>query len=231
MGKVEDALISLRKGNFVLVYDADGREEEVDFVIPSFFVEPRHVKEMRTMGGGLICSTVLAKDAEAMGLPYLVDVMSFSSQRFPILEKLLPAHLPYDAKSAFSITVNHKEAYTGITDNDRALAISSIGKLVAAIGQGDVKNGQEEFVQRFRAPGHLHLLRSSPGLLNDRAGHTELSSALCLMAGVPPSATICEMMGDGGALPKEDAKDYARQKGYPFLDGWEIVEAWKAWSG
>ncbi|MCK4718730.1 MAG: 3,4-dihydroxy-2-butanone-4-phosphate synthase, partial [Thermoplasmata archaeon] len=75
MSNIDEALASLRKGSFVLVYDSDGREEEVDFVIGSSFVEPKHVHEMRTQGGGLICATMLAQDADAMGLPYLVDVL------------------------------------------------------------------------------------------------------------------------------------------------------------
>ena len=41
----------------------------------------------------------------------------------------------------------------------------------------------------------------------------------------------CEMMGDSGkSLPRRDAKAYAEKNGFRFLDGREIVEAWRKWS-
>jgi 3,4-dihydroxy 2-butanone 4-phosphate synthase len=55
-----------------------------------------------------------------------------------------------------------------------------------------------------------------------------LATALVIMAGLVPSATVCEMMGgDGKALSKEDAKTYAKEQGLVFLEGAQVVEAWK----
>jgi len=52
------------------------------------------------------------------------------------------------------------------------------------------------------------------------------------MAGLIPSATICEMMGDDGrARSKEDAKEYAEARNLVFLEGLDVVEAWQLWSG
>jgi len=80
----------------------------------------------------------------------------------------------------------------------------------------------------FRAPGHVHLLNTSERILESRKGHTELTTALMIMAGVLPSATICEMMGDdGGAMSKEDMISYASKNGYTFVEGEEILKAWK----
>jgi 3,4-dihydroxy 2-butanone 4-phosphate synthase len=48
------------------------------------------------------------------------------------------------------------------------------------------------------------------------------------MAGLVPSATVCEMMGDNGkALSKTKAAAYAKRRGLVFLEGSEIVEAWR----
>jgi len=48
------------------------------------------------------------------------------------------------------------------------------------------------------------------------------------LAGVRPSATICEMMGDdGNAMSKEDVKAYAEKNDLVFVEGSEIIEAWK----
>src|SRR2546427_517101 len=92
--------------------------------------------------------------------------------------------------------------------------------------------GMEALGREFRAPGHVALLNAADGLLAKRRGHTELSTALVTMAGLIPSATICEMMGDDGrALSKEDAKAYAEARNLVFLQGKDVVEAWRAWSG
>ena len=58
MGDVERALESLRRGAFVLVYDADGREEETDLAIASEFVTAAAIRTLRKEAGGLICATV-----------------------------------------------------------------------------------------------------------------------------------------------------------------------------
>ena len=48
------------------------------------------------------------------------------------------------------------------------------------------------------------------------------------MAGVKPSATICEMMGDdGGSRSKEDVMRYAEENGLTFITGIEVIEAWR----
>src|SRR5439155_23389007 len=81
------------------------------------------------------------------------------------------------------------------------------------------------------SPGHVPLLNAAEPLLEGRRGHTELTTALMIMAGLAPTATICEMMADDGrALSKEDAKAYARARNLVFLEGQDIVRAWRLWS-
>ncbi len=214
-----------------MVYDADGREEETDIVFLSEFVEPEDVMFMRRNGGGLICTTVTDQLAEKMGLPFLVDVFKAAGSEYPILKNSLPSSLPYDTKSAFSLTINHRKCYTGITDNDRAMTISEFGKLMKELDSGQSQaSAMDSFTTSFRIPGHLFLLRTSRDILKDRFGHTELSTALCIMAELTPSATICEMMGDdGNALSRNMAREFARARGLQFLEGKEIVEVWKEW--
>ena len=49
------------------------------------------------------------------------------------------------------------------------------------------------------------------------------------MAGVKPSATICEMMGDdGGAMHRDQVEAYAAERGLSFVTGTEILEMWDA---
>ncbi len=233
MKKIESALKDLAEGHPVLVYDADGREEEVDIMMASELVRPEDVRFMRKNGGGLICTTMAHQVAEKIGLPFLVDVFKVAGSRFRILKDSLPANLPYDTKSAFSLTINHRKCYTGITDKDRAMTISEFGRLVGNLDTSlNSTLAAEAFTANFRIPGHVVLLRTSKGILKNRFGHTELATAMCIMGGLSPSATICEMIGDdGNAISKELGKEFSGSQGIQFLEGKEIVEAWREWCG
>jgi 3,4-dihydroxy 2-butanone 4-phosphate synthase len=50
------------------------------------------------------------------------------------------------------------------------------------------------------------------------------------MADVTPAITICEMLDDetGLALKKEDAIAYGKKHGIVFVEGSEVIEAWKS---
>jgi 3,4-dihydroxy 2-butanone 4-phosphate synthase len=136
--------------------------------------------------------------------------------------------IPYDRMnhSSFSIWVNHRSTFTGITDHDRALTITAVAEHVKqALNGGSVK-----FHESFRTPGHCALLRAADHLLDQRKGQTELSIALAEMGGITPAVTICEMLDDesGYALSKADAKLYARKHGLEFVQGPEVLERWQA---
>ena len=46
-----------------------------------------------------------------------------------------------------------------------------------------------------------------------------------------PVGSGCEIMGDTGrALSKTKAKQYADENGLVFLEGKDIIKAWKKWS-
>ncbi len=225
MGDIEKALQDLKDGRIVLVYDFDDRERETDMVVASQFIEPEHIRRMRKDGGGLICTTLHGPLAEELGIPFLADLFAMAAKEYPAMEGLAPFDIPYDTKSAFSVTVNHRDTYTGITDRDRALTIRELSRIAGM--DGDAEEKRKEFGSHFRAPGHVHLLRTSDELLSARQGHTEMSTVLAIMAGLVPSATVCEMMGDDGeALSKEKAIEYAEREGLCFLEGKEVIDAW-----
>lgn len=231
MTSIEQSLKDLKNGKPVFVYDADGREEETDIVFASELVGHPEVRFLRKHGGGLVCSTVTDPIAEEIGLPFLTDIFKSAKAMHPVLRNTLPDTLPYDTKSAFSLTINHRKCYTGITDKDRAMTIENFGKLVGEVKEGNLDSPMDEFTRQFRVPGHVFLLRTSKDILKDRFGHTELSTAMCIMAGMAPSATICEIMGDdGNALGRDAARKFAHENGCQYLEGKDIVEAWKIWS-
>ena len=208
----------------MLVHDAPGRENEVDMVIAAESVTAKHIATMRRDAGGLICVALHPKIANNFGLPYLTEIYENASSRFNILLSTRPDDLPYDERSAFSLAVNHRRTFTGITDIDRALTIRELGKLGAKALNGPM---QEEFGRNFRSPGHVPLLRAADGLLAERRGHTEFVVALAELAGITPVAAICEMLDaeTGKALSLKAANEYANENGLLCLRGEDIVQA------
>ena len=227
---VKDAISEFHKGRFVLVYDADGREEETDFFVLARHATHEHIHRMRRDGGGLIFLMVHHDVCERFGLPFTVNLYDSARGAFPVLDALVPNDIPYDAKSSFSLTLNHRRTFTGITDIDRAMTIRRFGELASETA--GKSNAVAELGKEFRSPGHVAVCRSSANPLKDRFGHTELGTALGVMAGDVGVVAGCEMMSDTGkSLPRKDAKAYAEKNGFRFLDGREIVEAWRNWSG
>jgi len=221
---------SLGQGEPILLYDAREREGETDLVFLSEHATPELIRLARHDAGGLICTAIPDELRRRLDLPFYAELLGLASREFPGLAGL--GERPrYDRRSAFGITINHRENFTGVPDNDRALTVRTVGALARAAPT----LRDDELVARFRAsfisPGHVPLLYSAPGLLAERKGHTELAISLARMAGLSESATVCEMLGDsGGARAPEAAERYAEDHGWQYLEGRTIVQAWRAWS-
>ncbi len=229
MDKIKQAVKDLNEGKFILIFDSDSRERETDMVIASEKVTPQAIRTLRQDAGGLICTTVHSTVWKKLQIPYLAELFHQVSDKYPILGRLAPDDIPYDTKSSFAITINHRKTFTGIPDNDRALTISEFATLCAHAMQESQTIAQNEFGLNFRTPGHVFLLNAQEGLIDSRQGHTELATGLLTMNGLVPSATICEMMGDDGkSMTKENAQEYAKKYGLVFLEGSEIIKAWKS---
>jgi 3,4-dihydroxy 2-butanone 4-phosphate synthase len=225
-----EAFKSLRRGDFVLIHDAANREDETDLVVLAEKVEPCHVAQMRMDAGGLICVALHPNIAKNIGLPYMTEVYGVAARSFKVLAATEPDDIPYDERSAFSISVNHRKTYTGVTDVDRALTIKELG-LVGK--KAMVKRMMAELGRSFRSPGHVPLLRAVDGLVMKRQGHTELACALAEMAGATPVLAICEMLDSrtSKALRVKDSIKYAEERGLVHLDGFELVNEYKKWLG
>jgi 3,4-dihydroxy 2-butanone 4-phosphate synthase len=211
-GDVERAVAAVRRGDPVLIHDAADREGETDLIYPAGTVTPEAVARLRNDAGGLVCVALSDAVSRAFELPYQQDVLDHPAAA--------DHDLGYDERSSFSLTVNHRDTYTGITDADRALTIT---RLAEAAADPDAV----AFADEFRAPGHVHLLRAAPDLVADREGHTELALVLAAAAGRPPVMVVCEMLDDGtgGALSPAAAREYANRHGLAYVEGSEVVRA------
>lgn len=228
--RVERAARALDSGEPVLIFDAADREAETDLVFLSEHATPELVRLARQEAGGLVCTAVSDELRRRLDLPFFSELLALAADEFPAVRGLTERPR-YDRRSSFGITVNHRDTFTGVPDNDRALTIRTVG----AIARAAPSLSDDELKSRFRAafvsPGHVPLLYAAPRLLAERKGHTELAVSLARMAGLSESATVCEMLGDsGGARDPEAARAFARARGYSFLEGADLVEAWRAWS-
>ncbi len=210
---LESALATLKKGQFIVLYDGDEREGEADLIFHAKFADAKKIERMRKDAGGLICVALSEKIGNELKLPFYTDMIANDKNLKPIIiEKAA-----YGDRPAFSISVNHKDVYTGIPDNDRSLTIRKLEETI------ETNEPLENFRREFRTPGHVFLLIGRG--LENRRGHTELSLKLAELADMKQVMVLCEMLGSGTALGKNEAKEYAKKNGLIFLEGKELLQA------
>ena len=216
----DSAISSIKQGEFVMIHDSDGRENEIDLVVAAQFITPEHIARMRQHAGGLICLAIDDTLARKLELNYMHDILSSSSSFDSDSRKMIMGTAPYGDHPTFSIYINHKQTYTGITDRDRALTIKEMANLYES------ENPKIDFISSFKTPGHIPVLLASNGLLSSRKGHTEMSIYLAKLANLFPITTICEMMDSEtySALSVQKAEKYAKENAIPFVNGKELLD-------
>ncbi len=205
MGKIEEAAAALKKGGFIVVYDGDEREGEADLMFHPSFADAESVERLRKDAGGLICLAISKERAEKLGLIFMTDILRKAGYSEAVCKKTA-----YGDEPAFSLAVNHKTTYTGISDRDRALTIREMEKT----------RNRADFEANFYSPGHVFLLIGRG--LEKRKGHTELGLELAKRSGLSETIVMCEMLGSGKALAKKDAEKYAEKNKFVFIMGNEI---------
>ena len=217
---LDEAIAALKAGRFVLVHDDKVRENEIDMVIAAEHIKPYHIAMMRKDAGGLVCLAIANEITSKLGLVYMHDIIADMGKVNPVFSKLTEGRTKYGDKPSFSITVNHRSTYTGITDQDRALTIFKMAEVCKNIDNG----GVEQFARNFHAPGHVPILIASKHLLHDRMGHTELCVYLTQLAGITPAVVMCEMMDSmtHRALSVDAGQKYAARFGIPLIDASEL---------
>jgi 3,4-dihydroxy 2-butanone 4-phosphate synthase/GTP cyclohydrolase II len=173
-----------RNGRMFILVDDEGRENEGDLVIPAQMATPDAVNFMARHGRGLICLALTKERADTLGLEPMTRTNRSRNE------------------TAFTVSIEAKEGIsTGISAADRARTIA------VAI---DASNGPDALV----SPGHVFPLVARPGGVLVRAGHTEAAADVARLAGLNPSAVICEIMRDDGSMARmNDLMDFARAHG------------------
>jgi 3,4-dihydroxy 2-butanone 4-phosphate synthase / GTP cyclohydrolase II len=105
---IDDAIAAIRRGQIVIVVDAEDRENEGDFVCAAEKVTPEVVNFMIREGRGQLCMPILPDVAQRLELPQMVESNS----------------APHG--TAFTVPVDHRSSRTGITTQERATTIRAI---------------------------------------------------------------------------------------------------------
>jgi 3,4-dihydroxy 2-butanone 4-phosphate synthase / GTP cyclohydrolase II len=179
---IESVVADLRKGKMVIVVDDADRENEGDLIMAAEKVTPQAVNFMARFGRGLICVPTTSERLKQLGIEQMVVQ---NRDTF---------------KTDFQVSVDAaKDITTGISAADRAKTITVMADPTATPG---------DLVQ----PGHVFPLRSKPGGVLQRAGHTEAAVDLAHLAGSRPIGVICEIMNDDGTMARlPELRRFARR--------------------
>ena len=157
---IHRAIEALRKGQCVLIADAPERENEADLVIAAEKATPDVIAFMVRHTGGVLTVPMTSERLEQLKLPQMVT------------------HNTEVNRTAFTISVDYRKGTTtGISAHDRT-------KTILALCDPTAKP------EDFARPGHIFPLCYREGGVLKRAGHTEASVDLCLMADLLPVAVI-----------------------------------------
>jgi len=228
---VSQAINAFKMGNPICLFDSENREGETDLLFPGQFAQPATMRQLRKDCGGLLFLAIGHEIGELFSLPFLQDLHTHPALVSDnlLLAELVTNDLRYDSRSAFTLSLNHRETYTGITDHDRALTTRRFAELSDECKQAGItgEDARKALGKEFRTPGHIPVCRESEGGLSRRQGHTELAVGLARLAGMTPVVIGAEMLqpeGDG-ALSVNDARNWATQRGIPFLEGAQLIKA------
>ena len=172
ISSAEEILEEARNGRPFILVDDEDRENEGDLCIPAQFATPEVIAFMARQCRGLICLALTQHRVEQLGLPLMSQANGTRHQ------------------TAFTVSIEAKTGVTtGISAHDRA-------RTVAVAINPDC--GRDDIV----TPGHVFPLAAREGGALVRAGHTEAAVDFARMAGLNPSAVICEIMNDDGTMSR-----------------------------
>lgn len=194
--RVELAIKAIQNGEMIIVMDDEDRENEGDLVMAGIFSTPEKINFMAQEARGLICVSITKETAQALDLPPMVSKNSSNHE------------------TAFTVSIDAKEAKTGISAYERDLTIQLMCK---------PSTKPEDFVR----PGHIFPLIAKEGGVLERTGHTEASVDICRLAGLKPISVICEIMKEDGLMARRGDKflsEFAKKHNLKILYVSDLIE-------
>ena len=115
-------------------------------------------------------------------------------------------------ETAFTVSVDAYDTTTGISAFERCQTVKKFLDPTAKPSS-------------FRRPGHVFPLRSVPGGVLRRAGHTETTTDLARLAGFYPCGLCCEIMADDGNMMRTpELMKFAEKHGLHIITVQALIE-------
>jgi len=184
LNSIPELIEDMAAGRMVVLMDDEDRENEGDLVMAASMVRPEDINFMARYGRGLICMPLTRERCRQLNLPLMVN---HNEARFA---------------TNFTVSIEAAEGITtGISAYDRAHTIRTAARPDAAAAD-------------ISQPGHVFPLMSHPGGVLARAGHTEASVDLAMLAGVEPAAVLVEILNEDGSMARRpELEAFAREHG------------------
>ncbi len=173
LNTIEEAIADFKSGKVLIVIDDEDRENEGDFITAAETITPEIVNFMAMHGRGLICAPVNEGRCDELNLHMMVSNNTSA----------------HETQFTVSIDLLGDGCTTGISASDRA-------KTIKALTDSNSKPSD------FGRPGHIFPLRAKKGGVLQRAGHTEASIDLAIMAGLFPAGVLVEIMNHDGSMAR-----------------------------
>ncbi|MBL0106623.1 MAG: bifunctional 3,4-dihydroxy-2-butanone-4-phosphate synthase/GTP cyclohydrolase II [Ignavibacteria bacterium] len=172
LSKIESAISDFKKGKIIIVVDDEDRENEGDMIFSAQKSTPELVNFLSKYGRGLIC--VPMEDDRLNELSLGMMTVTNTSLH----------------ETAFTVSVDLRHGTTtGISASDRNKTIHAL-------------INRKTLPEDLGKPRHIFPLRSAPGGVLRRAGHTEATVDLAKLAGHYPAGVLCEIMKENGEMAR-----------------------------
>jgi len=193
---IDDVIAAIRDGQLVIVADDENRENEGDLIVAAAKVTPEAINFMVQYGRGLVCVSLTPERIRQLGLERMPTRNRGDAFGTAFMESVDAAH---------GVT-------TGISAADRARTVQVLI---------DPETSSKDIV----SPGHLFPLQARPGGVLVRAGHTEASLDFARLAGLAPSAVICEILNADGTMSRlPQLRTFAKKHGLKIISIASLIE-------
>jgi len=196
---MDEALEAFARGEFLVVMDDEGRENEGDLIIAASECSTEKMAWMVRHSSGYICIALPGERLDELKIPMMV-----SENQDP-------------HRTAYTVTVDYRHGTTtGISAHDRALTARALAH-------------PSSEASSFSRPGHLVPLRARPGGVLERRGHTESAVDLCALAGLPRAGLLCELVEDdesGSMMRRDSCRQFADRWGLKMISV-EMLARWR----
>lgn len=192
--RVEEAITGFGRGEFVIVFDDESRENEGDLMVAAEHTSHQAMTYLLGHTAGVVCAALPFERCAELGLPQMVTANSGLHG------------------TAFTVSVDLRPgATTGIPAPERARTIRALADPGSQPGD-------------LARPGHIFPLRAARGGVLERDGHTEAAVDLSRLAGLSGVTAICEVVRPDGTMARyDDLRELAAREGLALISVGDLI--------